>query len=180
MKKIFNVRFFLICGLILLAAASRLLLLLPNFTPIMAIALFGAAYIQEKRLALAIPLTAMFLSDLILGFHNTMLAVYGSIALGVVLGLLLLKKVTIPRLLISALSSSIIFFIVTNFAVWLVGFGGESMYPNTFEGLAQCYTAALPFFRNSIFGDLVYTGVLFGSFALAEIYIPSLKPSVQS
>jgi uncharacterized membrane protein len=139
----------------------------------MAIALFGGAYIADKRFAFIVPLLAMVISDSIIGFHSTFWAVYFSIGIGVFIGFMLNKKVNTPRVIYSSLTSSVIFFIVTNLAVWLV----DGMYPLNFSGLIQCYTMALPFFRNSLAGDLVYCGILFGSYALMTRYIPYLKPA---
>ena len=65
----------------------------------------------------------------------------------------------------AAILSSVLFFIVTNFGVWLTG--GGWFYPKTLQGLIECYTLAIPFFRNSLAGDLVYTGVLFSLFELS-------------
>jgi hypothetical protein len=141
----------------------------------MAIALFGAAYFSDKRLAFALPLLIMFISDIIIGFHTTMLAVYISFAIGVFIGIYLLKSVTLGKIILSSLLSSIVFFVVTNFGVWLAGW-----YSPTFDGLSKCYIMAIPFFRYEIIGDLVYCGVLFGGFALAERYVPILTESKQT
>lgn len=164
-------RYLVITGLIFLVAAARLLPHLPNFTPIMAIALFGGAYFSDKRMAFAVPFTAMFASDIILGFHSTMIFVYIGFALAVGLGMLLRNRVSILTVGAAALTGSILFFLITNFGVWLTG----TMYPMTFQGLITSYTAGIPFFRYSMLGDLIYSGVLFGAFEYAQYKVPALQ-----
>jgi hypothetical protein len=127
-------------------------------------ALFGAAILPNKRLSLLIPLAALLLSDLFLGFYGWegMLSVYGATLLVGILGYVLLRKpnTTTARTAVAAFSGSILFFLVTNTACWWTG------YPHTAEGLSLCYTLALPFFRNEMVGTLVSTAVLFGGQAL--------------
>jgi hypothetical protein len=151
--------------LILLAAMSRLLPHPANFSPLAAMALAGGVYL-DKRFALLIPLTALFVSDLFLGFHNTILFVYGSFALIGILGLWLRSHKKPLPVLGATLLGSVVFFVVTNFGVWLTGGGWN--YPKTLQGLAECYAMAIPFFRGTVLGDLVYVGLLFGLFELAE------------
>ena len=146
--------------LVLAAVFSRLIPHPPNFTPIAATALFGGAYFNDKKLSFAIPLIALFLSDLILGLHTLLPVVYACFALIVLIGFRLRENKSVTKVGIAAISSSVIFFIVTNFGVWLIG----SYYSKTIEGLTACYVAAIPFFQNSLSGDLFYTGVLFGGF----------------
>ena len=169
-KRFINPRFLVITGMILAGAIMRLLPHYPNFTPMSAMALFGGAYFTNKKLAFIIPFAAMFLSDLFLGFHPTMLAVYLSFALIVVIGFSLRQRKKVLNVALAALSSSILFFVITNFAVWLTG----EMYPLTVTGLAECYTAAIPFFQNNVLGDLIYTGIFFSVFELARLKFPVL------
>ncbi|HKJ33661.1 MAG TPA: DUF6580 family putative transport protein [Balneolales bacterium] len=164
-------RYLVITGLIVLAAVARLLPHLPNFTPIIAIALFGGAYFADKRLAFAVPFAAMFASDLLLGFHSTMIFVYIGFALAVGLGMLIRNQISILTVGGAALAGAIIFFLITNFGVWLTGM----MYPMTFQGLIASYAAGIPFFRYSILGDLIYSGVLFGAFEYAKYKLPALQ-----
>ncbi len=152
-------------------AALRLLPHPPNFTPIAAMALFGAAHLGRNPLALAAPLGALLLSDLVLGFYAGMWVQYVCVALIVLLGWVALKRVTPLRVGMAAIASSVLFFAVTNFGVWLLG----SMYPHTLAGLAACYAAAIPFFQNTVAGDLFYSGLLFGGFALLERLVPTLR-----
>jgi hypothetical protein len=172
MKKInINARFLIITGMIIAGAALRLIPHYPNFTPIAAIALFGGAYFSNKKLAVIVPFAAMLLSDLVLGYHSTFLAVYISFALIVGIGFLLQKKRTVSRILIASISASVLFFVITNFAFWLTG----ALYPMNIAGLATCFTAAIPFFQNTLIGDLVYTGLFFGAFEFAQYKLPVLE-----
>jgi len=164
-------RVLLIVMMIAAAAASRLIPHPPNMTSIAAMALFGGATLTDKRLAFLVPLAALFASDVVLGFHNQMVAVYGSFALIVCFGLWLQQRKTALTIAGAAIASSLLFFIVVDFGIWLMG----DMYPRTFAGLAACYTAALPFLRNQMVGDLLYTAVLFGGFALLERQFPVLR-----
>lgn len=161
----------LVATMILAAAASRLLPHPPNMTSVAGIALFGGAMLSDKRLAFVVTLGALFLSDLLLGFHNQMPAVYGSFALVVCLGLWLQSRRSPFTIAGAAVASSILFFIVVDFGIWAMG----DMYPRTLAGLIACYTAALPFLRNQMMGDLLYTAVLFGGFALLERQFPALR-----
>jgi hypothetical protein len=164
-------RFATLAGMIFLAAASRLIPHPPNFTPLAAMALFGGAYISDKRLAFGLPLAALFLSDAVLGFYHDMIWVYGSFALIVCLGLQLQSRRRLLPIAGAALASSVLFFALTNFGVWASG----DLYPRTLGGLATAYVAAIPFFQNTIAGDLVYTALLFGGFAIVEKKFPVLR-----
>jgi hypothetical protein len=166
-----NARFLTITGIIIAGAALRLVPHYPNFTPIAAIALFGGAYFTNKKLAVIVPFAAMLLSDLVLGYHSTFLAVYISFALIVAIGFSLQKKRTVSRILAASVSSSVLFFVITNFAFWATGV----MYPLSLAGLGECYVAAIPFFQYTLVGDLVYTGVFFGAFELAKYKLPVLE-----
>src|SRR5215470_3185154 len=160
----------LVC-MILAAAASRLIPHPPNVASITAVALFGGAYLSDKRLAFLVPIAALLLSDFILGFYGHMEIVYGSFALVVCIGLWLRRRRSALRIASAALAGSILFFIITNFGVWVL----DSLYPKTMAGLAACYIAAIPFFQNTLMGDALYTAVLFGGFALAEKWFPVLR-----
>ena len=153
------------------AAALRLVPHPPNFSPIDAMALFSGAYVGRRLLAFAAPLAALLLSDLVLGFYPGMLFQYGAIVVIVLLGMLALSRVTILRLAATALVGSALFFAVSNFGVWAV----SGMYTHTLAGLGACYLAAIPFFQNTVAGDLFYAALLFGGFALAEHFVPRLR-----
>jgi hypothetical protein len=163
-------RLMVLIAIVLAAAASRLIPHPPNMTSITAIALFGGAYFPDKRLTFLVPLAALLLSDLILGFYSHMEVVYLSFALIVCIGLWLQKRRSVFYITGAALASSILFFLLTNFGVWAL----ESLYPKTIAGLLACYMAAIPFFQNTLQGDLFFTAVLFGGFALLERSFPKL------
>jgi hypothetical protein len=153
------------------AAVLRLVPHPPNFTPIGAMALFSGAYLGRRWLAFVAPLGALLLSDLVLGFYHGMATVYSSVALIVLIGWVALKRVSPMRVGLAALASSILFFVLTNFGMWL--FSG--FYPRTLGGLEACYVAAIPFFQNTVAGDLFYAALLFGGFKLAELIVPQLR-----
>lgn len=167
-----NARFLTLVAMTLGAAASRLVPHPPNVTPIAAMALFGGASFASPFVALAVPLSAMVLSDLLLGFglHPVMPFVYGGFAVTVWFGRGLRARRSPLAIAGAALCGSVVFFVVTNLGVWLVG----ALYPRTLDGLVACYVAAIPFFRNTLAGDAGYTLALFGGFALAQRYVPSL------
>ena len=156
---------------VLVAAALRLVPHPPNFTPIGAMALFGGAYLGRRALAFAAPLGALLLSDLVLGFYHGMATVYFSVALIVMIGMVALSRVSPIRVGLAALASSVLFFVVTNFGMWL--FSG--FYPRSLAGLEACYVAAIPFFQNTVAGDLFYATLLFGGFKLLELMVPQLR-----
>ena len=139
-------KIYFVTAIIIVAVLSRLVPHPPNFTPITAIALFSIINFKNKYIALSVPIICLFVSDLVLGISLINLFVYFSFILISTVGYFL-KKIN----LISVLSSSLIFFVVTNFGVWLIG------YPNTVEGFITCYVAALPFFGWTIAGDLFYS-----------------------
>jgi len=176
--------FLIITGFILFAALARLLPHATNFTPLGAIALFGAAYFTKKKWAFIIPILALWLSDLFLNnlvyaaFYDGFtlvtpgfMYIYGAFALIVILGIYLFDKITLSRVLGGAIGGSVIFFIISNFGVWLT----SPMYPLTAEGLALCYTAAIPFFHYTLAGNLVYCGVLFGGYEYLKYKMPELS-----
>ncbi len=177
-----NVRFGLLAGMILLAALSRLLPHPPNFTAVGAMALFGGAYLSDRRLALLVPFLAMWISDLILnnlvyGAYFDSFSwygnfyVYGAFVLITLLGIGFLKKVSVQRLLGLSISASLLFFLITNFGDWL----GNPIYPQNGTGLVQAYVAGLPFLRNTLLGDLFFCGVLFGTFEWLKNQYPALQ-----
>lgn len=166
-----NSRVLILFAIVLLAAATRLLPHPPNFTPIAAMALFGGAYFSDKRMAFILPLLAMILSDIFLGFHGLMTFVYICFVLTVYMGFSLRGKVSFLAVTGGAVGSSVLFFIVTNFGVWITG----SWYPKSIEGLLMCYAAAVPFFHNTLAGTLVYSAILFGGFELIQQRYPAVR-----
>ena len=151
--------------LLILDVVARLLPHAPNVTPMAASALFAGVIFRSRLVALATPVAAVVLGDLILGTYDWRVAgvVYVSLALPAIAGMWGLRTPRLPLLLVPlALMSSVTFFVTTNFAVW--AFGG--MYANDLAGLLHCYVAALPFLRNGVMGDLLWTAVLFGGWWL--------------
>lgn len=165
-----DARFIVITLLIVLAALTRLLPHIPNFTAISAVALFGAANYNKKIMAFLVPLTALLLSDAVLGFYQGMEWIYGTFILIIISGFYLRSKVTVPKVILLSVTSSLLMFIVSDFGVWI----GSTMYPHTFAGFTTCYVAAIPFLRNELLGDLFYSGLLFGIFYLAQLRYPKL------
>jgi hypothetical protein len=181
--------------MIALAAFSRMIPHLPNFSPIGAIGLFGAAYFTHKWQAFLIPLAAIWLSDLFLNnlvypqyypgftwFYPGFYWLYTTYIVITAFGILLLKKVTLPRVIAGALGSSLLFFLVTNFFHWLflrpgntVFFPGSPVYSLDLNGLLACYTAALPFLKGTFFGDVFYVTALFGTFAALKTKYAALN-----
>ncbi len=159
-----------IVGLIFIGAMSRLLPHPHNFTPIAALGLFGAAAIRPLKLAFIIPFLALWLSDLIL--MNIVLSTYYDgfrffghlwVYLAFLIIFLLgtsIKKIKFWHILGLTLSSSLIFFLVSNLGAWM----SSTIYPTSLSGLIACYVAAIPFFGNTIAGDLVYSSLFFGSY----------------
>jgi len=149
--------------IIAIAVVLRFIPHIPNMAPIAAMALFGGVYLN-KRYALLVPLVAMVLSDIFLGFSFVTPFVYASFFLVGIIGLWLKSHKNVPTIVGTSLMGSTLFFFITNFGVWLVG----GLYPHSMRGLENCYVLAVPFFRNTILGDLLYAGVLFGSFEYAK------------
>ena len=165
-----NPRFVVLTLIILGAAFTRLIPHYPNFTAIGAVALFGGAYFNKKWLAFIVPLAALFLTDLIIGFYSQMWVVYLSFLLIVVIGMSLQGTKKPGKVILASISASVSFFIITNFAMWY----GSSLYPQNFTGIIESYTAAIPFFSYTLLGDLFYVGIMFGVFEIAKVKFPRL------
>ncbi len=172
-SKLISPRLLVLCTMIAAAAITRLIPHLPNFTAIGAMALFGGAYFTNKKLAFAVPLVAMFLTDLVLGFHSTIIAVYIAFALIVVIGMTMIRKKKAVNIILASVAAAVSFFAITNFAFWLTGV----LYPVTPAGLAECYIAAIPFFGYNLTGNLFYAGIMFGLFEFVKVKFPQLIPA---
>ena len=186
MKKNINPTPIVLCGLLVVAALSRIIPHPYNFAPCGALGLFGAAYFSRKWVAILLPLLSLLLSDIVLMntvyantgsslFYDGFLWVYGTTALCTIIGFITLNKITVFRVLGSAILASILFFALTNFGY----FAGTTVYPHNFSGLMLCYGAALPFFGGTIFGNLFYSAVMFGGFELAKYKFPVLSTGHQ-
>lgn len=166
-----------ISGIILLAAISRLLPHVYNFSPLGAMALFGGAYFGRNALAVIVPVLAFWISDILVTnilyasysptftwFYEGAIFTYLSIAFIALMGMFSLKQVNAMNLIGSSILASTIFFVVSNFGVWASG----TMYPQNASGLAACYAAGLPFAWGTYVGDLFYCVALFGTYALLQ------------
>lgn len=147
----------LVYALILMGAVARLVPHAWNATPVMAIALFAGTYLP-KRWGIIIPLVIVAATDFIIGWHNTVPFTWVAFALCGMLGWWIRKKPAFGRIACAALGGSVLFFLITNFGVWVMG----ELYPRTLEGLWSCFVAAIPFFRNTLAGDFLYTAAFFG------------------
>ncbi len=149
--------------LILLAVASRLLPHPPNFAPIAAVGLFAGS-VFSRRAGWLVPFAALLISDLVLGFYHPVSMVWNYLGFAACLLLgsgLVGTRRSVVRLAGATLASSVAFFALSNLGMWMSGY-----YPRTFAGLVECYVAALPFFRNTLASDALYTAALFGAWAL--------------
>ncbi len=182
MKK--DKKIFLVIAIIVLAALSRLVKHPFNFAPVVAMSIFAGAYIRNHR-GLLLPILAMALSDIALyqfkyGWEmfdwKATLAVYISIAAAFGVGVLLRKHLKWYTVLGGAIFSSIIFFIITNFAVWAF----YDWYPHTLAGFLQCFALAIPFFKNSLAGDVIYAGVFFGVYEGAKLFMDKKKMELET
>ncbi|MEM6317977.1 MAG: DUF6580 family putative transport protein [Bacteroidota bacterium] len=181
MKNKIDLRFGIISIFVLLAALSRLLPHPPNFTPIGGMALFGAAYFAKRHLAVIIPLLALWISDLIL--NNVVYAayfegfswigvpvVYLSIIVIALMGTKVLQQIKVSNLLVASLLASTLFFLITNLGSWWV----NPAYTKDFVGVMTAYTAGIPFFLNTLAGDLFFTAALFGGYELVKMRFPAM------
>jgi hypothetical protein len=164
-------RFLTLVGMIAMAAVARILPHPWNVTPVAAMALFGGVQFRDRVTAFGVPLVAMLIGDAFVGFHPLMPLVYACFALTVVLGFWVKQNFSWQRVVMGSMVASVLFFVATNFGMWAV----STMYPKTAQGLVMCYIAALPYFRNTLFGDLGYTALLFGGFYLAGRAFPVLS-----
>jgi len=183
MKNIISTReqsqdeYMLAAGLVIVGIATRLLfnaIHVYNFNAVIATALFAGAYMNRSRLSLFVPVIAMLLSDAIIGFYDLpyMAVVYGSFILAFLIGRTYSVKPSLLRYICTALGGSLTFFLVTNFAWWPFY---TTLYPHTLAGLLQSYTMALPFYKNSLISDMLFSSILFGGFELAKVYLPHGK-----
>ena len=162
-----------VASIIAVLAIFRLLPHWPNVSPVAAMALFGGAYFADKRVAFIVPFLALFLSDLFLGLHNTMIFVYVGFALTVAIGFALKNRVTMTNTLFAAVAASVVFFLLTNFGSWLM----SGLYVKSASGLMQAYVAGIPFFQNSLLGNLACIGIIFGGYWVLQRSFSGLRVS---
>ena len=184
MKKL-NLQTGVLSIIILLAAFTRIMPHPPNFSPMAAIGLFGAAHFAKKWQAFFIPLIGIWISDLVINnyvysisssnfvwFYSGFYWQYISYILIIFAGLFIFNRgISLTKMFGGMISSSGIFFLVSNFGVW----AGGTMYPKNFGGLITCYVAGVPFIHNTIISDVLFTTVLFGTYYLLQVEYSSLK-----
>ena len=158
-----NKKNLLVAFFVLLGVFTRVIPHPPNMTAIGAIALFSGTFLYDKRLAFILPTTILLISDFLLG-HQPILSVYVSFLIIVSLGFILSKKHTTISIINMSLLASLIFFILTNFSVFI----SSALYPKTVIGLIECYTLAIPFFLNTLIGNVVYSLIMFYSFKFVQ------------
>jgi len=196
MKKIFNPRTSVLALMILLAGAWRLVVTAPimtplsNFTPIGAMALFGGCYYKSKWKAFLVPLLTLWLSDLLLNyfvyyhywrwFYEGWYWTYATFALMVVMGMFI-KKVSIKNIILVVIIATLVHWIITDFGVWVehgLDITTGKPYTNDLAGLWKCLYLALPYEKNMLIGNFVFSGILFGAFEWAQKRFPALRPQV--
>lgn len=170
-------------SIIVIGAFSRLIPHMPNFSMIEGLALFGGAYLGSRLLSMAVPVVALYLSDLVINntvarpffpdheglvfFHEYMIFNAVAMIAIVLLAQFALKKVTAGRVISSALVASLLFFVVTNVGSWLT----QPIYSKDFAGLAAAFTAAVPFYQNTWISGVLFSVLLFGSYELYQSYV---------
>lgn len=179
-----NLQFGFLVAIILIVAFSRIIPHMPNFSPLAAIGLFGAAHFDKKWKAFLIPIAATWVSDLFINnviyaqyypkftwFYEGFYWQYASYLLITISSLAIFNKINTSKVLKGAVASTLIFFLVSNFGCWI----GSTLYPQNFGGLMSCYAAGIPFLKGTILGDLFYSGVLFGGYYFLQSKVSFFK-----
>ncbi|HCM30198.1 MAG TPA: hypothetical protein PKH87_04900 [Bacteroidales bacterium] len=158
MRKNNILHFILLCLVIVLVVAYRFFNFIPNFTPVAALALFSGYVFKNKKWAMIFPIITLFISDLIIGLYDPIVMVftYLSFVIIALIGAKMIKKLKVSNVFLSSITASVTFFILSNFGVWLGGW-----YSYNWQGLINCYTMAIPFFRYEIVGTLLFSSVIF-------------------
>ncbi len=156
-------KYLTIATLIIFAIISRLMPHPHNFTAIGALALFCGSVFTNKKLAFVVPMIAMFATDALIGFHASMIPVYLCFAIAVAIGAKMIKEINLLSVPTASILSSILFFLVTNLPFW---YADISLYPITWQGTMESYTAAIPFFANQLAGDLFYSASFFIAYSV--------------
>lgn len=157
----------LIVSISLIVLVARLVPHMPNFSPLGSVLLFAGVYAKNKKY-IFIPLIALFISDLFLGFYKLeiMLSVYISLLLIALAGRLIKKNKNILNITTASMGSAILFFLATNFAVWYFG----EWYPHTWAGLSLSYSMGIPFFKSTLMSNIIYTTFLFGTYESIQYF----------
>ena len=150
-------------SLILLMVFSRLLPHPPNFTPVIAVAILSGYFFKNIYISLFVLLFSMITSDLFIGFYKSMIFVYLSLIIIAITFFKIRKKINFKNLFVFGFFGSLIFFIISNFGVWILG----NMYEKNLDGLIECYFLAIPFFKNTLFSTIIfsYTAVFFHKYS---------------
>ena len=163
-----NNKFFYLFFFGVILALSRIIPHPPNFTPILASAIMAPILIKDRWFGVAVPIVAMFISDIIIGFYSYQFVIYSSI---LAIALVTPMRKNYVGLGIMAVGGSVWFFITTNFAEWMIW----DYYPKTIEGLITCYTLAIPFFKNTLISTCLFTGLL--TFSIKYLDVVNKKTS---
>ena len=161
-------------GIVVLGACARLLPHPWNFTPMMAIGLFAGTYARRTGTGVLATMSALVLSDAVMGFYSGFWYVYGATLIPVLLGRLIRNRSGVGAIIATALASSLSFFLITNFMVWAVS---KQLYPHTIAGLTAAFVAGIPFYKNQLLGDAFYTLAMFGGYALLSRF---MRPAQQT
>ncbi len=156
---------------LIIIAIGIVMRLLPhpaNVAPVAAIALFAGTYLNKKY-ALWVPLAIMMISDIFIGLHDVILYTWGSFILVALIGMWLKNNKRLLNIGFASVASSFLFFFITNFGVWL------NWYPRNLQGMINCYTLALPFYRNTFIGDIAYVAIFFGLYEFVAKFIKDTK-----
>jgi hypothetical protein len=162
-------------GIVVLCACARLLPHPWNFTPMMAIGLFAGTYARKTSTGVFATMSALALSDAVMGFYSGFWYVYGATLIPVLFGRLIRNRSGVGAVIASALASSLSFFLITNFMVWAMS---TKLYPHTIAGLTASYVAGIPFYQNQVLGDAFYTLAMFGGFALLRRFLQPAEQTV--
>jgi hypothetical protein len=158
--------------LLVFGIVSRLVVHAWNFTPVIALALFSGVYLKKQQ-AFLLPLVLFAVTDIILGFHETMLFTWGTILMIVAIGFWVRRNKNFKTILGGGIFSAVLYHITTNFGVWLM----TDIYPMTLAGLTECYVAAIPYFRNSLISTLIYGFILFGGYEAVAARVKNTRLS---
>jgi hypothetical protein len=161
-------------GVVILGACARLLPHPWNFTPLIAIGLFAGNHARKTSTGMLATVSALALSDAVMGFYSGFWYVYGAMLIPVLLGRLIRNRSGVSAIAATALASSVSFFLITNFMVWAT----SQLYPHTIAGLTASYVAGIPFYQNQLLGDAFYTLALFGGYALLRRFLQPAQQTV--
>ena len=147
-----------------LLVLSRMITDIPNFTATIALVIFTGYLIQNRLLSILIVLTSQVVSDLYLGIYSSMIFVYAAYASIVLLSPIIMNKINTKSVVLSSIISPSIFFIISNFGVWLTG----SIYTFNLSGLITCYIAGIPFFDESLISTVLFALTIFSIMKLIK------------